>query len=300
MKNEEIGNRAQQRLFFILNSQFLISKIAFALYLLALPIYCLLRLAGESEWQRILTFAIPCLLCLTGFIHAVEYQGWRRALFLFGSGALISLIAEALGSSTGVIFGNYSYTDQLGYKLFGLVPWLIPIAWCSMLYPAWHVAWGSVKPHAPRLISQALRITTAALAITAWDLSLDPRMVQDGYWVWHQGGPYFGIPISNYVGWFVTALVIFGVWSIVRINHLPLTIDHSHSSHSMVNGQWPMVNLPKLAYLIVWLGESMANVVFWAGPGVGLSVFVGMGVFALPVLVHLTKRRSFALKQHPA
>ena len=214
MKNEEIGNRAQQRLFFILNSQLSISQIVFGLYLLALPIYCLLRLAGDSEWQRILTFAIPCLLCLTGFIHAVEYQGWRRALFLFGSGALISLIAEALGASTGILFGNYSYTDQLGYKLFGLVPWLIPIAWCSMLYLAWHVAWGSVKPHAPRLISQALRITTAALAITAWDLSLDPRMVQDGYWVWHQGGPYFGIPISNYVGWFVTALVIFGVWSI--------------------------------------------------------------------------------------
>ncbi len=293
MKNEEIGNRAQQRLFFILNSQLSISQIVFGLYLLALPIYCLLRLAGDSEWQRILTFAIPCLLCLTGFIHAIEYQGWQRALFLFGSGALISLIAEALGSSTGILFGNYSYTDQLGYKLFGLVPWLIPIAWCSMLYPAWHVAWGSFKPDAPRLISQALRITTAALAITAWDLSLDPRMVQDGYWVWHQGGPYFGIPISNYVGWFVTALVIFGVWSIGGIDHLPLTIDHSQSSHSMVN-------LPMLAYLIVWLGESMANVVFWAGPGVGLSVFVGMGLFALPVLVHLTKRHNFALKQHPA
>ncbi len=288
MKNEEIGNRAQQRLFFILNSQLSISQIVFGLYLLALPIYCLLRLAGESEWQRILTFAIPCLLCLTGFIHAVEYQGWRRALFLFGSGALISLIAEALGASTGILFGNYSYTDQLGYKLFGLVPWLIPIAWCSMLYLAWHVAWGSVKPHAPRLISQALHITTAALAITAWDLSLDPRMVQDGYWVWHQGGPYFGIPISNYVGWFVTALVIFGVWSIGWIDH------------SMINSQSSIIDLPKLAYLIVWLGESMANVVFWAGPGVGLSVFVGMGVFALPVLVHLTKRRSFALKQHPA
>lgn len=288
MKNEEIGNRAQQRLFFILNSQLSISQIVFGLYLLALPIYCLLRLAGESEWQRILTFAIPCLLCLTGFIHAVEYQGWRRALFLFGSGALISLIAEALGASTGILFGNYSYTDQLGYKLFGLVPWLIPIAWCSMLYLAWHVAWGSVKPHAPRFISQALHITTAALAITAWDLSLDPRMVQDGYWVWHQGGPYFGIPISNYVGWFVTALVIFGVWSIGWIDH------------SMINSQSSIIDLPKLAYLIVWLGESMANVVFWAGPGVGLSVFVGMGVFALPVLVHLTKRRSFALKQHPA
>ena len=299
MKNEEIGNRAQRRLFFILNSQFLISKIAFALYLLALPIYCLLRLAGESEWQRVLTFAIPCLLCLTGFTHAVEHQGWRRALFLFGSGAVISLSAEALGSSTGFLFGSYSYTEKLGYKLFGLVPWLIPIAWCSMLYPAWHVAkgvgqeaWGVKRVrstlHALRLTPYALRITTAALAITAWDLSLDPRMVQDGYWVWQQGGPYFGIPISNYVGWFVTALVIFGVWSIGRI-------DHSHSPHSMVNRQWPMVNLPMLAYLVVWLGESMANAVFWAGPRVGLSVFVGMGVFALPVLVHLTKRRDLAV-----
>ena len=35
--------------------------------------------------------------------------------------------------------------------------------------------------------------------------------------------------------------------------------------------------------------------VFIRGPGVGLSVFVGMGVFALPVLIQLTKRRNLAV-----
>jgi hypothetical protein len=30
---------------------------------------------------------------------------------------------------------------------------------------------------------------------------------------------------------------------------------------------------------MVWLGEAIANAIFWAGPLVGLCVFVGMGIF---------------------
>ena len=143
--NAKSSTSADARVFSILNSQFSISSLLFALYLLTLPVYCLLRLSGEQVWQWRLTLAIPTLLCLTGFAHAVETRGWRRALLLFGSGALISLGMEALGAGTGLLFGNYSYTDKLGGKLFGLVPWLIPVAWCSLLYPAWHLPLGKSK-----------------------------------------------------------------------------------------------------------------------------------------------------------
>lgn len=289
MQNEEMKIRTPQGIFLILHSKFSISSASFFVYLLALPIYCLLRLAGETEWQRMLTFTIPSLLCATGFAHAIERYGLRRALLLFVSGAIIAFIFEALGSGTGFLFGHYSYTDKLGYKLLGLVPWLIPIAWCSMLYPAWHIA-DVVARDANRFTRRALRIVIAALAITAWDLSLDPRMVQDGYWIWHDVGSYFGIPLSNYAGWFVTALVIYGVWAF--IDHLPFAIDHLQPPQSMVNRQSSMVNLPTLAYLVVWLGESVANAVFWAGPLVGLFVFVGMGAFALPAVIYTFRRAT--------
>ena len=48
-----------------------------------------------------------------------------------------------------------------------------------------------------------------ALVMTAWDLTLDPFMVQKAKaWVWDQGGPYLGIPLANYVSWMETSFII--------------------------------------------------------------------------------------------
>ena len=110
-------------------------------------------------------------------------------------------------------------------------------------------------------------------------------MVQDGNWIWRDGGPYFGIPISNFIGWFVTAMLIYAVWALMaRRIPQPTTTSSAPNWHTL---------LPVAAYLLVWLGESMANVLFWAGPLVGLCVFVGMGVFAVPALVRLIKAKVF-------
>lgn len=272
---------------------FLPSAFFLLTYLLCLPAYCLLRVFQWTAAVGVATLVIPSLLCAFALAHAVERMGWKRAALFFGSGALISLGAEALGVATGLLFGHYTYTDQLGGKLFGLVPWLIPIAWCGMLYLAWcTVAFllkgkkelgTEIRNRNARSSSPVLQILLSALAITAWDLSLDPRMVQDGNWIWHDGGPYFGIPLSNFVGWLVTAVCIYGVWAwLARRTPNALSRQPTPASHA---------SLPLIAYIVVWLGESMANAVFWAGPLVGLCVFVGMGLFAAPALLNLFKPR---------
>ncbi|MCS6849262.1 MAG: hypothetical protein RMN52_16280 [Anaerolineae bacterium] len=38
------------------------------------------------------------------------------------------------------------------------------------------------------------------------------------------------------------------------------------------------------AYVVTWLGESLANAVFWGGPAVAVAVFAGMGMFGGPAL----------------
>jgi putative membrane protein len=52
---------------------------------------------------------------------------------------------------------------------------------------------------------RAGRIGLGAVALTAWDLFLDPQMVREGFWEWHRPGRYRTIPITNYLGWLVTA-----------------------------------------------------------------------------------------------
>jgi len=59
----------------------------------------------------------------------------------------------------------------------------------------------STKVTGVRLIGVAV---FAALAMTTHDFSNDPfQSTVRGLWVWPNGGAYFGVPLQNFVGWFV-------------------------------------------------------------------------------------------------
>ena len=58
----------------------------------------------------------------------------------------------------------------------------------------------------PSRSTPVTRIALGSAALTAWDLFLDPQMVGEGYWVWARRGLYRGIPLGNFVGWFLTGL----------------------------------------------------------------------------------------------
>lgn len=249
-----------------------------AAYMLSMPVYALVRLSGDSVLLSANTALTAALLFAFSLAHAMQTRGALRTAGMVAAAFAIALTMEYLGSKHGLIFGAYTYTDLLGPKALGQVPLIIPIAWFMMLYPSWAVA---------GLLTQSplMRAALAAGAMTAWDLSLDPRMVADGAWVWHEPGAlnYFGIPLSNFAGWFLTAGLIYLVW-------LALDRAPGASPASAV--------LPAVAYAVVWLGESVANALFWSGPLVALCVFLAMGLFAVSALVRLW--RSLPLVLTPA
>jgi uncharacterized membrane protein len=76
----------------------------------------------------------------------------------------------------------------------------------------------------------------SALMMTAWDLPMDPAMVEEGYWVWKEGGAFFGVPFQNFVGWFLLGFLIctlFQVFEYVRSSagerHLAVVRRRRHS-----------------------------------------------------------------------
>jgi putative membrane protein len=179
--------------------------------------------------------------------------GWPRALSAFGVVAALSFFAEWLGSTTGLPFGKYHYTEILQPQLLG-VPLLIPLAWMMMLPPAWAVTEIILRGKKTNPLAFAL---VSALAFTAWDLFLDPQMVGWGFWVWEIPGQYFGIPSINYFGWvLVSGLLTF----LIRPTGLP--------------------SIPLLAiYIITCLLQTIGQGVFWGQPGPALFGFFGMGIF---------------------
>src|SRR5262249_14829519 len=55
----------------------------------------------------------------------------------------------------------------------------------------------------------------ASFIMTAWDLSMDAVWADiDHAWVWRDGGSYYGVPISNFFGWFFTAHSFYQLFSL--------------------------------------------------------------------------------------
>lgn len=228
------------------------------LSMISLPI--LRWTVGDSVLPTIVGLSVLLQTCA---VIAILAQKWemRRILLLVGVVVPTAWLIEVVGSSTGLPFGRYYYTEQLAPQV-AHVPLLIPLAWLMMLVPAWAVARRIVGAQTGWRF-----YLIAALAFTAWDLFLDPQMVGWGFWVWESeqlwSASYFGIPWLNYLGWFVSA--IFLTWLVKRV----ITLE-----------SLPIAPL-LLIYAITWLLESGGLALFWGLIGPALCGFFAMGTFAV-------------------
>ncbi|HEU5349755.1 MAG TPA: carotenoid biosynthesis protein, partial [Ktedonobacterales bacterium] len=151
---------------------------------------------------------VPVVFAL---LHGAMRYGWGGILIFIIICLVVSNALENLSILTGFPFGHYHYTDDLGPKLF-LVPLLIGPAYISTGYLAWvigNVLIGDVR----RGTSPFTVFTTpfiASFAMVAWDVCLDPTLSTVlKFWIWEDGGGYFGVPLTNYLGWFLTVYIFF-------------------------------------------------------------------------------------------
>jgi putative membrane protein len=141
-------------------------------------------------------------------LHAANRFGWGRALGLLAAGALVSLSSELLGTSTGFPFGPYSYTTLLGYRIGGLVPFPIPLSWFYMIYASLAIT-GRILPAWNSETSRVAWAFCAGAILTAWDVAMDPAMSKaTTHWLWHTDGFFYGMPLTNWIGWFLTGSVV--------------------------------------------------------------------------------------------
>jgi uncharacterized membrane protein len=176
--------------------------------------------------QRIPWMVIVPLFTTFGFLHALYTLGWPRSALFLALTCATGFVFEFTGVKTGVVFGRYLYTDVLGPKILGTVPFIIPPAYFMMLYPSYVMtnlildARPEARGHTmPRLIGATL---LTGLVMTAWDLSNDPLMADEvKAWHWLDGGPYFGIPIRNFFGWIAVSITICFLYRLLE-RYLPI------------------------------------------------------------------------------
>jgi uncharacterized membrane protein len=210
--------------------------------------YPLVSGAGRDR----LTVATVLVFLAASLAHAAQTQGPAWALRFLVLVAGISFAVEAVGVRSGIPFGSYGYGGGLGSSLLG-VPVVVPLAWTMFGYPALVV--GRVLGHP---------VLSGAWALASWDLFLDPQMVDAGHWHFAAGG----VPLSNYLGWALVALVL-----MAALTRMPWRAS--------------LTGVPVALFLWTWLGSTLANAAFFGRPGTAVVGFVGMGVVGVPLLRRL-------------
>src|SRR5229473_6914473 len=166
-----------------------------------------------------LNIPIPIVLLISvafALIHGSVRYGWKGIATFIAICLVVSNVLENTSILTGFPFGHYHYTDALGPKLF-LVPLLIGPAYFANGYFAWvigNVLIGEVRRGSSAFMTFAVPFI-AAFVMVMWDLTFDPRASTIQHqWIWEQGGGYFGVPLTNYLGWFFTVYLFLQLFAL--------------------------------------------------------------------------------------
>jgi putative membrane protein len=150
---------------------------------------------GNREWFIAFTpinlFVSFALL----FINQVELE--RKNLLAGLAIFLIGMISEILGVQYGLIFGDYIYLNNLGFKILG-VPIMIGINWIILTYIT-----GSFSNYIFNANKKAAIVFGAVLMVVL-DLLIEPVAPELGFWAFDS----IFAPLQNYIGWFIIGLLV--------------------------------------------------------------------------------------------
>jgi putative membrane protein len=136
--------------------------------------------------------------------------------------------------------------------------------------------------------------------MVAWDLSQDPVWATVLHaWIFPGGGAYFGVPISNFLGWYLTVYVLYQSFALYLRERLP-------DSKSLPPGYWRQAvffyTVSAAGNLLLMLPQTRFRVVAdptgvqWRVSDItttcALVTIFTMGAFALMAWVRLADRTS--------
>jgi len=126
----------------------------------------------------------------------------RRAALGVAALAAYSYAIEIVGVTTGWPYGQFEYGVSLGPMLGG-VPVALPVFFLPLVANAYLLCLLLLGTLADRALPRLLSVIALVLAM---DVVLDPGAVALGFWT-YGGGVFYGVPLSNYAGWVLSATV---------------------------------------------------------------------------------------------
>jgi len=188
--------------------------LLFCIFCFAYP-FAVTGVAFDVHPPFSLDWAASVLLFLEGtllILAAALLYGARRALIAGLLIIVLSYLVETLGVNSGFPFGAYRYTGILLPTLPGGAPFAVMFAWVLIILGAY----GWIQTC--RRFTGILVAVAGALLATLLDLAIEPVATHVvHYWQWLVPGAinYYGVPLINFVAWFLVALAL-----VVLTSHL--------------------------------------------------------------------------------
>lgn len=155
------------------------------------------------------------------FVIALSEIGVRRTLVWIAVGFAIAFASEWSSTRNGFPFGLYHYLDATRDRELWIsnVPFFDSLSFVFLSFVSWATArrlLGDPVDRSGRVTGSARTLALAAVLMVGIDLVCDPVSVRGDEWFlgrvfyYATPGAFFGVPLSNFLGWAFVALAIVG------------------------------------------------------------------------------------------
>jgi Carotenoid biosynthesis protein len=225
---------------------------------------------------------------LAAFIIAAATDlGWRRMLLFAAWVFPLAWVSEFTSTRIGIPFGFYQYTGTTrGQELFiADVPLMDSLSFTFLAYAAFCLARAALASRRPSAPVIALASSVLMMLL---DVVIDPVAVRGDRWFlghiffYPDGGVYFGVPLSNFMGW-----LVLGTLSVAGYVLWSRWCRGAGGRHLTGRGGGPFDRYGRR----VWPGMALYyavlafNLVVTGGIGEWLLLVVGAAVHAVTVAV---------------
>lgn len=157
------------------------------------------------EFQNIESFSsisnlFIILLALPSYYYLISHLDVQRGLLIIISLSLLPLTIEGIAVWTGFPYGRFEYSTSLGFLLFNLVPPSVSFAYLPILL-------GSLFVASEITVNRYYFSLLTSFFMVLVDMVIDPAAVSIGFWSYNLEGFYYGVPISNFIGWILTGFI---------------------------------------------------------------------------------------------
>lgn len=146
-------------------------------------------LSSYSDWFLKLT-PLNLLIYLVLIIWNLEHIS-KKFLIAFSIPFFIGFLTEYLGVNYGLLFGTYSYGENLGIKIWG-VPLMICVNWALLTF---------ITADLSRVIHKNIIVRSflGGLLMMILDLIIEVSAPRFDFWQFENNT----IPLKNYIAWFI-------------------------------------------------------------------------------------------------